>query len=165
MNRGKRSLIVARPITLILDDKSTALDETFHLAGPGTDFMNWNNTGVYKNFACSAGPVSVPNGVEAIAENGLWKVYQLPDSLLVGVHSTTDIGILSVFDQQNPGDLVNKLSVFNADPEKVKTQFHFLDGYTIDYDVNATKDRWVIKAIDGKPLDRNYDNWGLLEIE
>ncbi|EPR65456.1 hypothetical protein [Cyclobacterium qasimii] len=62
VNRGKRSQIVARPITLFMNDEAKELEETFHLSGPGTNFMEWNNTGVYKDFACAAGPVSIPKG-------------------------------------------------------------------------------------------------------
>ena len=47
-NQGRRSLIVAKPITLFLNDSSSDL-ETFHMFGPGDNFLDWNNTGVYQN--------------------------------------------------------------------------------------------------------------------
>ncbi len=40
-----------------------------HLAGPGTDFMKWNNTGVYRNFACAKGPVFVPDSFKPLQKN------------------------------------------------------------------------------------------------
>jgi len=39
VNRGKKSQIVARPITLFENDGVKNLEETFHLSGPGKDFM------------------------------------------------------------------------------------------------------------------------------
>jgi len=60
VNRGKRSLVVARPITLILDDNATDLSEVLHLAGPGENFRLWNNSGVWRDFAVAAGPVFIP---------------------------------------------------------------------------------------------------------
>jgi len=163
VNRGKRSLIVAKPITLFLNDQATELSETFHLAGPGSDFMEWNNTGVCQNFAVAAGPVSVPTGYLPFTQKDSWKVYQSRDSLLIAVYSTPNLGILSVHEKQNPQELADRLFASNSDPEKLKTQFLLPAGLKIEYDVFAPKDMWVIKAIDGNPVDRNCDKWPLIE--
>ncbi len=164
VNRGKRSLIVAKPITLFLNDQATELSETFHLTGLGTDFMKWNNTGVCRNFAVAEGPVHVPSGYLPVAQKENWNVYQSRDSLLIAVYSTPDLGILSVHEKQNPQELADRLFASNSDPEKLKTQFLFPGGLMIEYDVNATKDKWVIKFIDGKAVNRAYDKWPLITM-
>lgn len=80
-----------------------------------TFLTEMNNTGVYENFACAAGPVVVPKGFKPVAKNETWKVFETRDSLL------------------------------------------------IEYNIDAPKDKWVLKAVDGKPLDRDYDNWPLID--
>jgi hypothetical protein len=162
VNRGKWSIIVARPISLFLDDDATELSGVFHLSGPGKDYMKWNNTGVWKNFACAAGPVSVPNGFKPVAVNETWNIFQTKDSLLIAVHFTPGLGIMAIFENQNPQELVKKLMEANPDPEILKSQFRFPSGSKIDFDVEAPKDKWVIKSVDGKPLDRDFDRWPLI---
>ena len=162
VNRGERSIIVTRPISLFLDDHAENLSATFHLSGPGTDFRLWNNTGVYKNFACAAGPVFVPEGFQAIAGNENWKIYTTGDSLLIAVHSTNDSGILALFRNQNPAELVRKLTEANPDQGKLRSSFQFPAGLRIEFEVLAPKDKWVITAVDGQPVDRDFDQWPLI---
>lgn len=69
-NQGKRSIVVTRPTTLFLNDKADKLPKTFYLTGRGTDFMKWNNTGVYKNFACALGAVLVPTAFKSVVNEG-----------------------------------------------------------------------------------------------
>lgn len=162
VNRGKWSVIVARPITLFLNDNATVLADLFHVAGTGNDFMKWNNTGVYANFACAAGLVAVPEGFKPLSENEQWKIFGSGDSLLIAVHSSAEIGILAIFEKQNPQELAKKLIEANPVPEKLKSQFQFPAGSKIDFDVKAPKNKWVIKAVDGKSLDRDFDCWPLI---
>ena len=49
VHRGKRSMIVARPITLMLEDEAKDLKQVLSLAGPGDEYTEWNNTGVYRD--------------------------------------------------------------------------------------------------------------------
>lgn len=105
-NLGKTSQIVARPITLFLNDEAKELEETFHLAGPGTNFMEWNNTGVYKNFACAAGPVAIPQGYQAQYKGNIWSIFEANDKVLVAVFSSANLGILLVFENQDPQTLL-----------------------------------------------------------
>jgi hypothetical protein len=151
-----------RPISLFLDDDASELDEIFHLGGPGIDYMKWNNTGVWKNFACAAGPLSVPNRFKPVARNETWNIFQSNDSLMIAVHAAPDLGIMVIFGNQNLQMLVNKLMEANPDPEKLKSQFQFPSGSKIDFDLNAPKNKWIIKSVDGKPLDRDFDSWPLI---
>ncbi|AEL25358.1 hypothetical protein [Cyclobacterium marinum] len=162
-NLGKTSQIVARPITLFLNDEAKELEETFHLAGPGTNFMEWNNTGVYKNFACAAGPVAIPQGYQAQYKGNIWSIFEANDKVLVAVFSSANLGILLVFENQDPQTLLKKLENKNPDMESLHTQFRFPDGLLIEYDPIAPKDKWVITKVNQSKLDRNYENWPLIE--
>jgi hypothetical protein len=162
VNRGERSIIVARPITLFLNDHAGHLSQTFHLAGPGTDFKEWNNTGVYENFACAAGPVSVPDGYKVTAENEIWQIFSTSDSLLVAVHSEANFGLLFVFKNSNASTLLAELTKANPNAEELKRTFRYPDGKLITYDVLAPKDKWVIVSANGLSLDRDFDNWPLI---
>jgi hypothetical protein len=163
VNRGKWSIIVARPVCLFLNDSAEKISEVFHINGKGKDFMKWNNTGVYKNFACSNGPVIVPDKFKPAAMNQLWKIYGLNDSLALAVHSAGSIGIMALFNNRNPTGIAEKLLESNPDAKVLMKQFQFPGGRKIEYDVNAPKNSWVIKTVDGKPADREFDKWPLIE--
>lgn len=165
VNRGKASIIVARPITLFLNNSATTLSETFHLAGPGADFMNWNNTGVYKNFACAAGPIIIPKSVSPVAEKDGWSVYSMKDSISVAVHSTDKLGVMAVFEGVQPAHILENILSSNPTQEKLRYIFQFPGGSKIEYDVNASSNMWVLKSIDGNPVDRNFDQWPLIDGE
>lgn len=163
VNQGKRSLIVARPTTLFLNDSSENLSEVFHLAGPGTDYMKWNNTGVYENFVCSAGPVFVPSSFIPFARKGNWSVFLLKDSISIVVYSTGSFGLISVFEDFPRAVLLNEILKANPDQDKITHQFQFPGGMKISYDVNAPKDKWVIISENDNKLDRNFYKWPLIE--
>lgn len=165
VNRGRKSQIVSRPITLLIEDKAENLSETFHLAGPGTKFMKWNNTGVYKNFACAAGPVSVPKNHKPAFQSKSWSVYKGGEDLYIAVFSSENLGIIAVFDDQNPEIIAQNLEKENPDLEKLKTHFQFPEGPLIQYNVCARKSKWVITQIDNNPVERKYDSWPLISGE
>ena len=163
VNRGKWSNIVARPVCLFLKDDAKEINDIFHIKGKGKDYMNWNNTGVYKDFACSNGAVNVPAKFNPSAENKIWKVYGISDTLSIAVHNSDGIGIIAVFKNQKPSELADQLLKSNPDQGALKSHFKFPGRQAIDYDVNSPKDKWVIKAVDGKPTDRNFGQWPLME--
>lgn len=163
VNRGKSSLIVARPICLFLSDSAKVLSSVIHLSGPGTDFMNWNNTGVYRNFACAAGPVIVPESFNPVQKNKIWSVYATKDSLSIAVHSVADFGLISVFKNRNASTLIAELMKANPDIDKLKSGFVSPDGLKISYDVFAPKEKWVIVSADRVMVDRDFDKWPLID--
>ncbi len=165
VNRGKKSEIVARPICLFLDDKAKNISEIIHLAGPGTDFMEWNNTGVYENFACAAGPVLIPTGMTAVAKEGNWAVYAASKNVTVMVYSTQKLGLMAVFEDVAPLVVFNEVVLANANPNVLLTSFTFPNGSKLNYDVLAKKDQWVMVAQNGKALDRDFDSWPLIDGE
>ena len=163
VNRGKMSNIVARPITLFLNDAAYVLSETFHLMGPGNDFMLWNNTGVYQNFACAAGPVNIPAGIEPVAQQNDWSVYSMSDSVSIVVCSTESFGMMAMFEGFNHYELLTSVVNANSDSEQLHQTFHFPSGRKLTYDVLAPEDKWVMISDNEKMLDRNFDAWPLIE--
>jgi hypothetical protein len=163
VNRGAASMIVARPITLMLDDSGTELDSVIHLAGPGKDFRQWNNTGVAENFACAAGPVQVPTRMSAVQENGSWRIYPASHGLVIAVYSKPQVGLVAVFRDVAPAALLHALVAANPDEADLAREFVFPGSRKIIYDLNSPRDRWVMISDSGKILDREFDRWPLLD--
>lgn len=161
VNRGPLSMIAARPITLMLDDKADRIDQVFHLAGPGEKYKKWNNTGVYKHFACAAGKVHIPKGWEPTVENDIWHIYS-QNNLLIAVHSQDDLGIIVLFKNGNAEEILHRLSEVNTVPSILYEKFIWPNGDYITYDLKAKGNRWVIRTFNSKRLDRNFDEWPLM---
>jgi hypothetical protein len=164
-NQGKNSLVIARPTTLFLNDNAQKLPETFHLKGKEDDFMKWNNTGVYKNFACASGKVFVPEAFKPILERNNWTIYSGKNNVKIVVYASDNISLMLIFEDMKAEDLLANLEKFNPIDEKLKTQFQFSDGQIITYDVNAPLHKWVIKTIDGKSVERDFSKWALINYE
>ena len=163
VNRGSRSQIIARPITLILDDGANKLSQVLHLAGPGNDFRQWNNTGVWREFAVAAGPVQIPKKWKPDAESEHWKIYLRGADQCVAVHSSEDLGIISLTRSSDPTEVLATLMESNPDTDELRHSFQKPDGTIIRYDTNAPKDRWVVQQINEYPIDRNFDDWPILD--
>ena len=161
-NRGEGSLIVARPITLILDDDAKELAEVLHLAGPGDSFRGWNNTGVWRRFAVAAGEVHIPDTWSPSAESKLWKVYCPREDLCVAVCSRKDLGLVCLVDSSDPEGVLFEVTKDNGNVEQLNSSFQIPNGSRVGYAVNSAKDKWVIVEIDGRPVDRNFDDWTLM---
>jgi hypothetical protein len=164
VNRGERSLLVARPITLILDDGATDLSQVLHLAGPGEDFRQWNNTGVWREFAVTAGPVRIPEDWKPDAEAELWKVFHRDRDLCVAVHSRANLGVVHLIRSSDPADVLASLQEANNDAGQLRNSFQMPDGSYIRYDTNAPHDRWVIQQIDDHSVDRCFDRWPSMDL-
>jgi hypothetical protein len=162
-NRGKNSIILPRPICLFLNDNAEKLSSVLHLSGPGTDFMQWNNTGVYKNFATAAGPVYIPSNWKPSATKDNWSIYSLKDSISVIVYSTAQFGLFTVIEGNNNSDLLESIIKANPVNEKLASEFIFLDGSNITYEVNAPSNKWVISSLNKVGTNRNYEKWPLIE--
>jgi hypothetical protein len=158
VNRGWRSLIAARPISLLLRDGARDLRDCFHLTGQG-HWTKWNNTGVCNRFACSNGALNVPKNKQADASAGHWAVYN-ESGVMIAVYGAGPV-LLAVFPdwKNSPDELLQAISQANPSEPDLAHTFHWPSGGTVEYDVNAPKGTWVIAFIDGKPVDRRYDSW------
>jgi hypothetical protein len=165
VNRGHRSLLIARPITLLLTDEATDLSQVLHLSGPGKTFRAWNNTGVWHNFAVAGGPVHIPEGWTPDAEGALWKVYRRGLNLCVAVHSRSDLGLVHLVHSSDPQGALRAVEAANGVPDFLMNSFQVPDGPRIGYVPDAPKDQWVIQSINGQPTDREFDHWPRMEGE
>ncbi|WP_157637691.1 hypothetical protein [Flexithrix dorotheae] len=165
VNRGKRSQIVARPICLFLNDSTEHLSEVIHLSGPGNDFMQWNNTGVYQNFGCAAGPVFVPQHLQAVARERNWSSYSGANDVAIVVYSFENFGLIAVFEGIDPSVIFAKVLKENPDPEKLNNEFKFPGGPLLKYDVKAEKNQWVMTEENGRKFNRDFDSLPLIEGE
>ena len=172
VHRGSRSMIVARPITLLLDvegargrasPEATDLADVVHLAGPGDDFREWNNTGVYQDFAVASGPVHVPEGWRPNAADATWRIYSLSNELSVAVHSGYMVGLVAIFHEGDASAVLARLSKADSDAKLLERAFQWPDGPELSYNVHSPKNRWVMVCVDDEPMDRAYDKWPLMD--
>ncbi len=165
-NRGWRSRIVARPVTLLLGDGETDAQQCFHIPGRG-HWREWNNTGVYRRFAVANAPVSVPERYAALAESAGWRMFRgaAADSPLIGVYSVANLGIITLFpdDGDTPEAVLAAINVQNPDAGRLQRQFTWPDGRRLEYDPHAPKGTWVMVSDNGMTLDRDYDAWPQLD--
>ena len=119
-------------------------------------------TGVYKNFACAAGPVFVPANIKPLAKNNKWSVYSMKDSLCIAVYSTSQFGLMIIFEHADANGLLTALIKANPYSERLKQHFRFPGGENIQYDVNAPANRWVIISDNDQLMNREFDQWPLI---
>ena len=163
VNRGERSVIVARPITLLLDDAADEVADVIHLAGPGENFRRWNNTGVAENFACAAGPVQVPARFAAAETKGAWRSFSLGHGVVAAIYSTPTLGLIAVTRDVLPADFLQAVATANPDAAALAREFVFPGGRKLTYDLHSPRDRGVMTSDAGKTLDREFDRWPLLD--
>lgn len=162
-NQGRRSLIMPKPTVLFLDDDAENLKEIFHMYGPGEDFMNWNNTGVYEDFACTKGMVHIPEGKQPVFASDGWKIFAISEAVFLAVFSEKELGLMAII-RGNSGEVVAKtIQQNNSDKKLLAMQFKHPNGSLIEYDLDSPKDTWVIKSVNNKPVDREFDKWPFFE--
>lgn len=152
---------VARPTTLMLEDGAMDLKELLRMAGPGETYREWNNTGVHERFAVAAGPVLVPDGWEAVAENEVWSVF-LRSGQRIATHSSDSLGVIYLLPEGEADALLRTLTAANDDPDVLRNRFTRMDGIAIAYDITASKDQWVIQSVGGQKTDRDTGTWPLM---
>jgi hypothetical protein len=165
VSRGRRSFLIARPIVLITASGGSALDSVFHLEGPGSDFRKWNNTGVYRNFACAAGPVHVPKGRLPAASGDHWSIYALNRGRLLACYSTPALGMMAVCRHGSPATLLHEILLTNPDTSRLEHVFVHPDGDLITYDVHAPRHCWIIASVNGRAVNRSFDGWPFFTLE
>jgi len=165
-NRGFRSHIVARPITLFLPDGATKIQDCIHIRGRG-HWVSWNNTGVYNRFACANGPVHVPAHMKAAAVDGDWRIFapEAPSRLLIAVYDDSQVGLIALFPEttRDPQALLAAIMETNPDPALLQNRFANPDGTVLEYEPDAPKGTWVLRSVNGREPERVYDTWPQFE--
>ncbi len=161
-NRGFRSFIIVRPITLLLNDDETEISRCLHLSGRG-HWRQWNNTGVHRRFACANGPAHIPEQMSPEATADGWHILRASHArnLLIAVYSADMFSMMALFpdSEREPEALLGALREKNGDDGVIRKQFVWPDGTTLAYDVQAPKGVWVMESVNGEALDRDYDAW------
>lgn len=156
--RGEASQIVARPIVLMLDDGVTDIDSCFTISGFG-EWQKWNNSGVYHRFGVGRSAVHIPPQYQAVDSVGNWKLYRPTADVSVVAYSKEDFGVIYV----GKADL--KLSeVAGPNDATIDGQFKAPNGTIINYDVKASKGKWVVTGWGAEVADRQTDNWPRVRI-
>ncbi len=160
------SQVVPRPTTLLLPDGPEDLDRSFHIPGAG-DWLQWNNTGVYRRFACGNRPVHVPRQYRPAAEAVHWKVFEFAFSgrLLLAVWSSDEFGLMALFPDATmaAAELLETLKTANPDADALLRTFRWPDGTKLTYDVHAPYGAWVMQSAAETPLERDYGAWPLIQ--
>ena len=162
-NQGKRSLIVAKPIMLFLNDDAEEMSETFHMFGPGENFVEWNNTGVYQDFACTKGKVYIPEAKQALISSANWQIFSITEGVFLAIYSKKEIGLMAIVRSNSAKDVLNKIIENNGDESRLNTRFNHPNGNIIDYDLESPKDQWVITRVNRKNMDRDFSKWPFFE--
>ena len=164
--RGAGAKVVPRPTVLMVQDESLAITDCFHLAGRG-DPLAWNNTGVHRRLACGPAGVDVPAGLTPVARSLQWRIYDNA-GVRVAVHAQAGLGLLVVLpDDDRAKDSIGvrrwieRLHASNPDAANLRYRFRWPDGDLIEYDVDAPAGQWVIQAVGGQRVDRDYDRWSV----
>lgn len=162
-NQGRRSLVVAKPIMLFLNDGASEMRETFHMFGPGNDFMDWNNTGVYQEFACTKGKVHIPEGKKPIMSSANWQIFSVKEGVFLATYSKKELGLIAIVRSNTAKTVLEKIVKNNSDERQLNHFFHHPNGNRIEYDLESPKDQWVIKSINKIKTDRNFSKWAFFE--
>lgn len=186
--RPEGSLIVARPITLFLNDGAGDLTELFTIGGEG-DYHEWNNTGVLADFAVGRSPLTVPEAYQTIASSDSWRVYAGPpagtgvDGSAGGAYSASRRVLIAGADTGSVAALyVHPLDAGTDAAAAAQTLARDLeagvapsaldggsvtlpDGRTVTFDLAADADDWVITAVDGAAVDLDLTGWPRLTGE
>ena len=164
-NQGRRSLIVAKPIMLFLDDDASEMKHAFHMFGPGDNFIDWNNTGVYQDFACTKGKVHIPLNKKALKSSGNWKVFLINEGIYLAIFSKEELGLMVIVRSNSGENILEDILKKNSDEKKLSTYFNHPNGNIIEYDLNSPKDQWVIKSVNKISTNRNFSKWDLFDLE
>ncbi|MCB9257276.1 MAG: hypothetical protein H6579_09110 [Chitinophagales bacterium] len=158
---GKKSQISPRVTALFLDDDAKTIEECFHIPGKGNP-NQWNNTGVYRNFAVGNQNVQVPSAYLPKECFNAWTVY-LVDSdleLHVCVYNAPNFGLIYIHE----GTDYKKVLAENSTLNKVKSNFYFSETEYLNYEVKANK-KWVIRKINGEKQLRRFGKWPRFDVD
>ena len=168
VQRAKRSQIVARNTVLLLNDGALDYKDCFHLKSAGK-MDRWNNTGVYHRFACAKGTAHAPVRYLEIVKKNDWHLYQpyKNKNFYIVIYDNEEMAFIMVIPNptKDPAGLLANLIENNRDEQLLQSQVYFPDGTLLQYDLNAPRSKWVIKANKGVRVERDFDSWSRMKIE
>ncbi len=106
----------------------------------------------------------VPEGWKPASKDGAWSLYERAGQI-IGVFSTDTLGLFCLLGKGDGETQLRQLIAANPDASQLKRRFVWPGGGTLDYDLHAEKDRWVIVSEDDKPVNRDHGAWPLMAGE
>jgi hypothetical protein len=165
LQRSFTSQLGARPNMLLLNDHVGNRDSCFYLCAKGK-MKKWNNTGVYRNFACSDQPAHIPPQYKPALVKCGWQLYHDPSGLLnIFTYSSKNVGLMFVSEDHSLADAQALDGLISANEKLKLTRQCMLPGLgTISYQLYSPKNKWVISKVDGKKIDRSFDKWQRMNV-
>jgi hypothetical protein len=148
---------------LFLNDSASDMKDTFHMFGPGDNFVEWNNTGVYQEFACTKGKVNIPIGKQAIISSANWQIFSITEDILLAIYSQKGLGLMAIFRSNSAKNVLEKIIKNNSDEKQLNHCFYHPNGNKIEYDLESPKDQWVITRVNDNNMDRDFSKWVFFE--
>ena len=108
--------------------------------------------------------MKVPKEFSPLETDGAWDLYTPTPGVQVITYSAAELGLLLVLEKDSAKGLLGKIAGANADPAALSQAFQIPGGPKLEYDIQSPKNRWVMSAADGMPLDRDFDVWPLIEL-
>ena len=121
--------------------------------------MRWNNTGVHKDFACAKGIVHTPAKKQSILDSNNWSIYSISNGVFLGAYSKKGVALLVILKATSGIEALQVILRNNPDTKKYAAQFTHPNGNVLHYDLNAPKNKWVIKSINGIEQERDFEKW------
>ncbi|MEZ4916710.1 MAG: hypothetical protein R2836_06955 [Chitinophagales bacterium] len=158
---GKKSQIVPRPTTLFLNDNVKEINDCFYIAGKGV-LNQWNNTGVYQNFAVGNQPVNIPTQYTIYEKIGNWNIYKTKEEnpVFVCVYNSKNFGVIYVSQNENYKTILKQNSILN----KKKDEFLLENNQRVSYNL-SNKKKWIITQINDTKTDKYFKNWKRFDVK
>jgi len=87
---------------------------------------------------------------------------KIADGVCVAVHSADQLGLMMVFENKDPQELLQQITALNPSEADLYQQCHVPNGPRIRYDLQASQNKWVIIEVDEKMMERNFEKWPLI---
>jgi hypothetical protein len=121
--------------------------------------MDWNNTGVYEDFACTKGKVHIPEGKQALLVSDNWQLFGISEGIFLATYSEKELGLMVIVHADSTEEALAKVMDKNSDKKRIKMQFSHPNGNFIEYNLDSPKDKWVITKVNKKNVDRAFGEW------
>lgn len=151
---------VARPTTLMLNDGELDLAGVLQITGKGSDFRQWNNTGVFERLAVGHRAL-VPRDWVALATRGALSAYRQASQLIL-VYADDDKALMYLPPVDDVEVAMARFLQLNGSAAQLGRRFVNFDGAVIEYDIDAPLDTWVIESVSGQTQDRAFGSWPLM---
>ena len=105
----------------------------------------------------------VPKNKKAEVDSCDWSIFPISNGIFLGVYSKKGIALLVIVRESSAKSAFSKIVKENPDQKMYKTQFMHPNGNLIAYDLDAPKNTWVIKSVNNRLTDRDFEKWPFFE--